>query len=66
MRTNLKRKASGNMPKHKKKPPNRVQDQKKVMRPSALAFAENQCAKNRARMEREDNGDFGTPIHIIP
>lgn len=43
-----------------------AKQEKKKMKPSTLAFAENQCAANRARMRREANGDYGTPIHIVP
>ena len=35
------------------------------MKESTRIFAENQCAKNRARIEREKKGDYGIPIHIV-
>ena len=39
--------------------------QKKLMRPSTLAFAEKRCAENRERIEREAKGDYGVPILLI-
>lgn len=35
------------------------------MKDSTRIFMEKQCAKNRARMEREAKGDYGQPIHIV-
>lgn len=35
------------------------------MKESTRIFAEKQCAKNRARIEREKKGDYGMPIHIV-
>lgn len=35
------------------------------MKESTRLFMEKQCAKNRARIEREAKGDYGQPIHIV-
>ena len=35
------------------------------MKESTRNFAEQQCARNRERMERESRGDYGQPIHIV-